>query len=582
MSDLAQKLQHRLNRLQSDRMNFDIMWDKIARVVLPSQVGFTSTYAPGTQLNNDIFDATAQLALPRFAAAIDTLVTPQTTKWHQLQPKNKALKQSADVQRFLSTLNDRLFAVRYAPRANFASRVAEVYTSMGAFGNGVLYVQDAKPGIRYISIHLSEIWFDEDHTGRIDTAFWLHEYTVRQLFQRYPHAPLTELRARVLKDEKVLDQKIKVCQAVYPREDRDPKSRDAKNMKFAAVTFALKGMTTSNGGASSMPNGSVTVGSANNEPEVIEESGYRTFPFAVARYVTAPREIYARGPANDAYADIKTLQEMSKTLLRVGQLAADPLYLAQDADAIDPFIARPGTVNYGYLSPDGNPRIKTLELKAETGFTLEMMQQRREAVNAAFLINLFQVLVDSGSDRKTATEVMQLVQEKGALLGPVGSRLRTEFLGTVIEREIDILYSSDVFTIDDVPQEMLESSTELDIEYDSPLTRTMKAEEGLGIMRTFEFAIQAANNGKTDKPLKKLNFNRALERIADVNGAPPDILYSDEEVAAQAQQESQGAALGAAAQALPGIASAAKDFAMAGKLQQQGGAPMAPTPAAVA
>ena len=545
-------------------MNFDVMWDKIARVVLPSAVGFTTSFAPGTNLNTEIYDATAQLALPRFAAAIDTLVTPQTTKWHNLQPNNKSLKKSANVQRFLSDVNDTLFAVRYAPRANFASRASEVYTSMGAFGNGVLYIHNAMPGIQYISIHLSEIWFDEDHTGRVDTAFWVHEYTVRNFFKRFPDANMPKLRDKALKDSKVLDQKIKVCKAVFPRKDRNVAMRDAKNMPIASITFVMKNNSSGVGGAQTFSTGQAVLDS--DKPEIIEESGYRKFPFAVARYVTAPREIYARGPANDAYADIKTLQEMSKTMLRTGQLAADPMYLAMDADAIDPFIARPGSVNYGYLSPDGNPRIKPVELRLESGFTLELMQQRREAVNGAFLINLFQVLIDKGSDRKTATEVMQLVQEKGALLGPIGSRLRTEFLGTIIDREIDILFSSNVFNINDVPEE-LRSSPELDVEYDSPLTRTMKAEEGLGILRTYDFASQLINAGMTEIG-KKLNGNRALERIADVNGAPPDVLFSDEEVAAQAQQENAGAAMGAAAQALPGIAAAAKDFAKAQQLSR--------------
>jgi hypothetical protein len=574
MDDVAQQLQHRLAKLQADRMNFDTMWDKIARVVLPSAIGFTTSFAPGSNLNTDVYDATAQLALPRFAAAIDTLVTPQTTKWHNLQPKNKALKASVDVQRFLSTLNDRLFAVRYSPRANFASRVSEVYTSMGAFGNGVLYIHDAKPGIKYISIHLSEIWFDEDSTGRVTTAFWVHEYSVRNFFERFPDADVPKLRQRALADPKVLDEKIKVCKAVYPRENRDVRKMDAKNMRFASVTFTMKG-NGGHGGSQGMTNSAAI--NTGDEPEIIENSGYRTFPFAVARYVTAPREIYARGPANDAYPDIKTLQEMSKTVLRTGQLAADPMYLAMDADAIDPFVARPGSVNYGYLSPDGNARIKPVELRLESGFTLELMQQRREAVNGAFLINLFQVLIDKGSDRKTATEVMQLVQEKGALLGPVGSRLRTEFLGTIIEREIDILFNSNVFSIDDVPEE-LRGAPELDVEYDSPLTRTMKAEEGLGILRTYDFAAQLINAGMTSVA-KKLNGNRALERIADVNGAPPDVLFSDEEVKAQAEQESAGNAAGAMVGAMPGIAAAAKDFAKAQQLSR--GAPQAGNSSAV-
>jgi hypothetical protein len=533
-TDRATTLNDRLKALQADRSNFDRTWDKIARVTLPTSVGFTTTYAPGTNLNQEIFDSTAQLALPRFAAAIDTLITPQTSKWHMLTPKNRKFNRKPEVRNFLSDLNDLLFSVRYSPNANFASRAYEVYMSLGAFGNGVLYIHDAKPGIKYLAVHLSEIWFDEDHNGVIDTAYWVHEYTQRQAVQKWgdklPKSIKADAGVNPLK-------KIKFCKAVFPREEIDPTKKDNKNMPFASVVF-----------------------SPGDETVIVEEGGYRTFPFAVARYVTAPREIYARGPGQDSLSDNLTLQEMVKTSLRYGQLVTDPPWLATDADSLDPFAVKPGAINYGYLSPDGQERVKPLRPQGDTGFTLELLDQRRQAINGAFLVNLFQVLVQNTSDRKTATEVMQLVQEKGALLGPIGGRLRTEFLGTIIRREIDILFHAGVVDTNEIPDELIEDSM-LDIEYDSPLTRAIKAEEGIGILRTIEFAGQMAQF-KPDV-MEKLNVDRALERMADINGAPPDILFDQAEMQQKAQNNQQAMLAQQAVEAAPGIASAAKDFAQA-------------------
>lgn len=569
MDDLASRLNDRLRKLQLARSNFDITWDRIARVVLPTSIGFTTSYAPGSQLNNEIFDATAQLALPRFAAAIDTLITPQTSKWHMLQAKDKRMKASPGVQRFLSDLNDKLFAVRYAPKANFASRAFECYMSMGAFGNGPMYIQDLHPGIQYISIHLSEIWFDEDANGRIDTAFWVHEYTQRQVLQKFPDNVPEDIAKDAAQNP---NKKIKFCKAVFPRVERDLFQKDAKNMAFASVTFRIGGASNSDS------TGSSSIGSSSVPPTIVEEKGYRTFPFAVSRYATAARETYARGPAHDALPDILTLQEMSKTTLRYGQRVADPTLLAADADAVDPFVTRPGAVNYGYLTQDGNELVKQLQLQGDTGFTLELMNQRREAVNTAFLVNLFQVLVDKGGDRRTATEVMQLVQEKGALLGPIGGRLRTEFLGSIIEREMDILFASNVIDPADVPPE-LRNSPMLDIEYDSPLTRTMKAEEGIGIMRTYEFAAQMAQVNPDIR--LKLNANRALERVAEVNGAPPDVLFSDDEVAQNKLHEAAGQAAAAVTDTLPNIADAAKKFAQAQQISRGAAQPGSPQPGVI-
>lgn len=539
MDELAKALGDRLKRLQSDRVNFNTTWERIARVVLPTSVGFTTTYAPGTNLNTEIFDSTAQLALPRFASAIDTLVTPQTSKWHNLVPKNRSLSRSKDVQVFTSWLTDLLFSARYAPKANFASRAYETYMGLGAFGNGVLYIHDARPGIRYVAIHLSEIWFDEDHNGVIDTAYWVHEYTQRQAVQKWGD----KLPEKFRKDaETAPDKKVKFCKAVYPRTDRDIRKRDNRNMPFASVTFFH-----------------------GDECVIVEESGYRTFPFAVARYVTAPREIYARGPSHDALADILTLNEMAKTSLRAGQLAVDPVLMAVDADSLDPFANRPGAINFGYLSPDGQDRIKALERSGNPNFSLELMNQRRQSINGAYLINLFQVLIEQQGDRKTATEVMQLVQEKGALLGPVGGRLRTEFLGAIIDRELDILFHAGAVRPEDIPRELLEDGG-LDVEFDSPLTRAIKAEEGVGILRTVEQAVQLAQFDQ--KIARRVNSGRVLERIADINGAPPDILFTAEEVAEQDQADEQAGMAKQLSEALPDIAKASKDFAQARQISQ--------------
>lgn len=538
----AKALRDRLGRLQSNRVNFNSTWERIAEVVLPTSVGFTSSYAPGTNLSQKIFDSTAQLALPRFAAAIDTLITPQTSKWSMLAPKNKALKRNPNVMQFLSDLNDLLFAVRYSPSANFASRAYESYMGLGAFGNGVLYIHDARPGIRYVSVHLSEIWFDEDHNGVIDTAFWVHEYTMRQAVQKWEAGG--KLPAKFIKDaQDTPDRKVKFVKAVYPRAERDPARRDSRNMAFASDVY-IDG----------------------EECTLVEESGYRTFPFAVARYVTAPREVYARGPAQDALADILMLQEMVKTTLRFGQLQADPPWAAVDADSVDPFSVRPGAINYGYLDPQGMERIKPMRPQGDTGLTLEMMNQARTAINGAFLINLFQVLINQQGDRKTATEVMQLIQEKGALLGPVGGRLRTEFLGRIIEREIDILFHAGAVRAEDVPDELRRDGG-IDIEFDSPLTRAIKAEEGVGILRTLESAVQLAQFDQ--KIARRVNSARVLERLSDINGAPPDILYTEEQMAEQDQADEAAAAAQQLSAALPDIAKASKDFAQARQISEQ-------------
>ena len=67
----------------------------------------------------------------------------------------------------------------------------------------------------------------------------------------------------------------------------------------------------------------------------------------------------------------------------------------------------------------------------------QKMEQRRVAIDDAFLVTLFQILVDT--PRMTATEALIRAQEKGMLLTPTMGRQQSEALGPQIERELDLL-----------------------------------------------------------------------------------------------------------------------------------------------
>jgi hypothetical protein len=60
---------------------------------------------------------------------------------------------------------------------------------------------------------------------------------------------------------------------------------------------------------------------------------------------------------------------------------------------------------------------------------------------------------------------------------------------------------------------------------------------------------------------KRFNFDEAAKVLADVNGVPAKVMYSDEEMEEINAQEAQQAELAAILQAAPVAASAAKDLA---------------------
>jgi hypothetical protein len=120
--------------------------------------------------------------------------------------------------------------------------------------------------------------------------------------------------------------------------------------------------------------------------------------------------------------------------------------------------------------------VQPLNVGGDVRIGLEMMDQKRAIINDALLQTLFQILVDKPNI--TATEAMLRAQEKGQLIGPTGSRIESEFLTKMQERELDIMSAAGQFP--DMPEVLRERGGITEIEYDSPLSRAREAEGGVG------------------------------------------------------------------------------------------------------
>lgn len=523
------------DKAKSDRANFDNQFEQIARYVLPRMGGFNTTTVKGARKDEFIYDSTAPLALPSFAAAIESLVIPRTQKYHGYKPSDPALLNNLNVMTYLERLRDLTFRLRYSARSNFASQASEVFLSLGAFGTGALLIEDGMSrGIMYRSIPLSQLWIVEDAWGFIVGFYWRYTLTVRQAIGKFgDKLPETVTKYAETEPEREFEFLFHVCE----NENRKHGNVGAEGMKYRAYDIVIEGK------------------------QLLRESGYRTFPLAVSRYTVAPGEVYGRSPAWDALADIKTLNEMAKTSLRYGQLVTDPPWLTADVDAMSPFSMRAGAINAGYMNERGEVLAKSAAPQGDPRFSLELQDQRRQAINRSFLVTLFQILVET--PEMTATEAMLRAQEKGALLAPTMGRQQSEFLGTIITRELDIMAQSGV--IDDalgpMPEELDAAGGVLDIEYDSPLTRAQRSEEGVGVLRTLETVGTIAQFDES--VLGEINYKRSLKVVADANGAPLAMFNTPEEREAIEAAKQQAQDMQLALQAAPVIADTAKTAAQA-------------------
>lgn len=498
----------------------------------PNQNIFQQQRPDGDKRNERIFDATAPLALPKFAAAVISMAFPATQTYHKLAPHDMRLADNTSVKRYLEQVNDILFKVRYGPHSNFQAQSGEVVLDIGAFGTGVLYVDDVLGiGVRYKSFPLAECWIAEDAHGRIDTLIRKFEYTAHQAITEWGYDACPK------EVQEAFDQqwqtKFEFMHCVRPNKNRLMGRHDSSGMAFESTYLCVRTRKT------------------------ISEGGYRVFPFMVPRFETAPREVYGRSPAMAVLPDIKMLNEMAKTIIRAAQnVVAPPIMLTDDA-SLTAFNVRSNAMNYGYIDSNGHPMAVPFESKANVNIGLDMMNQRREVINDAFFVTLFRILVQEPTI--TATEAMLRAQEKGQLLAPTMGRIQAELLGPLVEREIDIL--SMAGALPPMPPELIRAGGSFKIEYQSPLNQAQRAGVGVAIMQTIQSIAPLA---QVDPDVMQIfDLDKAARMVADINGMPASLQRTAEEVAALKEKTAQAAQAQQLLAAAPVAASAAKDFAQA-------------------
>lgn len=530
-------------RSSSSRGNLNFQCQEIAERIWPSQSRlFNSLGEPtseGEKRGEEAYDTTPSSALNKFASILDSLLTPMDQTWHRIIPDLDYFLKSRRVQLWLEELNRNIFKKRYAPTTGFVAQNQLVYKGLGAYGNSGLFVDEYKGrrgelGYRYRNVHLSELFFLENHQGIVDDVYRYYKATAHQIWKRWgKNSPPSVLS--VLKTDP--DRKFMLVHVSCPRENVDFERRDYMGMDYCSYYVSVE------------------------DKWLLEEGGYEDFPYGVSRYEQVPGESYARSPAMDALCGMKVLNEEKKTLLTHGHRAIAPPLFAHDDGVLDAYNLRPGAVNFGGVNADGKLLVHPMPV-GNVMFTKEMMDDERYAINDMFLVPLFQMV--EKNPQMTATEVMERVKEKGILLAPTVGRQYNEYHGRVIEREIGLELRQNRQLRESIPPEFLEAGAEFRLRYESPMARMQRAEESSGFMRTVETATSIATTTQNPALLDHFNWDVIIPEMADIAGVPkrwmndPKVIaQSRADRSAQAQDE-QDIQAGPAAAAMVKAAAAAQ------------------------
>jgi hypothetical protein len=287
----------------------------------------------------------------------------------------------------------------------------------------------------------------------------------------------------------------------------------------------------------------------------------------VSRYDQTPGEVEGRGPAQLVLPSLKTLNAQKVTFLKQGHRAADPVLLLAD-DGIVGMSLRPGAQNKGGVTSDGKLLVHTLPT-GDINISEKMMGEERSIIDDVFLVSLFKVL--SEHPNMTATQVIELVNEKGMLVAPTLGRQHTEYVGGLVERELDLL--AEMRMLDPMPPRLREAMGHYEVTDTSPLSLAASAGKAAGFLRTLEQVRELVNITQDASLLDPFDFGTAIPEISRINNVPEAWMADPQQIAQKQKARAAAQQRQEQIQAAPAEAAMIKARAVAAKAGPAQGLP---------
>ena len=309
--DLVKYLAHRFNSLQTRRVNYEPQWKDINKYIVPERgKNFGGQQMEGRDFSPQIFDSTAIKACEDLASGLQSMLTSPSARWFNLSPGDaEILNKSVAAREWIQYVENLMYFVFQSPSMKFYSNAHQCYLDLAGFGTAVMLIEadTKKRKIKYKAIQLDECFIDENEDGEVDTLFRRFYYSPRQMLNEFGATMSPELKKEI---EEAADKTplntYEIIHAVYPRITRNEQSLLPINMPFASVYYSAK------------------------HKQILSESGYKEFPYVVPRWYTRSGEVYGTSPGMICIADVRMLNQMSRTTIKGARRKVEPAYQLPD------------------------------------------------------------------------------------------------------------------------------------------------------------------------------------------------------------------------------------------------------------
>ena len=507
MDGRAKEIIDRFTRLKGDRAPWESLWEDVCTFVAPRRGGIISPHVRGASRMSRVFSCTAIDANDVFAAGLyGHLCSPP---WFQLQASPGPEREISEEERLWFSVATTIVHAELAA-SNFNLMLYELFRGLGSIGTGCLFVEEGKErALNFHDLFVGNFVLLENSQGILDTLIRKIVYTARQAVQEFGIDSVGPSVRDAYNDPKKIDELFEFIHEVAPREKWSGGRRDKLSLPYSSIYVGVK------------------------DKLIVKEGGYYEMPFMGVRLDKESEEIYGRGIGVKMLPEIKLLNKMRETTIRAAEKVVDPPLQVPHDGFLHPLRTIPGGIMY--FRSGTTDRVQPLETNANLGLGLEMEKKSEEAIKDAWFYDLWKLLAERKN--MTATEVLERVEEKLVILGPMLGRLQGELFNPMIERCVGLLHRTG--RLPPPPPDINIYS----IVYTGKLAMAMRQAEVRSAQSTVNLIAPWAQTNP--EVLDNFDHDKIVRGISERLGVPGDWLRTPDDVAgirekrAQAQQAQQ-------------------------------------------
>ncbi|MER8963280.1 portal protein [Mesorhizobium sp. M0701] len=481
MSDSrARDILSRQAELESERSQYEHVWEAVSEFCDPDapdmwsgrrQAGFDSQAERQERRGARVYANTINSAANRLAAGLESLIIPQSEKWHGLSTAAINDEETDEEKEWAEALRDFLFSLRYSANSNFVPATQACLRNVVRYGPAYLYAEEGFGGtlIRYASIPVVEGYLSRNRWGQVDIFHRRYERTARQAAQLLGYDRLPA-RIKILVDDPAkCETKISLIQCIQPRDERKMYSLSG-SYQYLDTAFASYHVI-------------------EDEEAIVRESGFRSFPVSCFNWRRYEGDPYGISPTIEALTTVREENAVRRSGLRALQQITDPATASKARLDYVP-VLNPGENYPGLIDDAGRPLIAPIATGQNPTYAFNYADSRAEEIRDMMFVNLFQTLVQN--PQMTATEALIRQEEKGALLGPSGSIIQAGFASN-LDRELGILEDKGLYEEDSrfLPPASLAGKT-LRPTFTGPLDVLRRSAEARDTIQVVTTAMQMA------------------------------------------------------------------------------------------